>query len=155
MLIQISSGYGKLMQKLPCQSCRATLQHRVSKTRIDQFPRVMELRLEFQTEQSKNVVQWNELSLPKYLTWAGVQYKFTGMILRDWTIKHFSSIIEIDDQLYYHDGFEGGLLRRPNATFGDDQMITLAAAIGTDNDILPITFYYIMVDVTDGIEDWI
>jgi len=152
----VEGGYEKRSRKKTCESCKRLSQHNVCRVRIDRFPAVMELRVEFGTEDLKDAVSWRDMSIPRYMTWMDIRYKFIGMIHQDSTKdrEHFSSSIEIDSKLYDHLGDEEGFLRQSDATLEHEQAISLTSTIPSDSNIIPSRYYYLKDNTADGSGDW-
>ena len=140
-------------RKMRCSKCNETDQCRISHVRIDEFPQVMEMRMEFQSEALQNAIGWRDMRVPRYLIWAGIRYEFEGMILRNPTknSEHFSSYVVIGHKLYFHADDQEGLLRLSNTRIDPNGDFCLSTAIPEGSKIVPSRFYYLKDDKTkDG-----
>ena len=111
----------------------------------------MELRVEYEVASLQHSFEWRNIGIPRDIIWAGVRYRFIGMILRDWTpsAEHFSAFVKIDDKIYHHRGNREGLLH-----LCDWEGVTFERAIPPDTNIVPSRFYYVKADNSNHSGNW-
>ena len=127
---------------------------KLGRLRIDQYPMILEIRVEFGHEDLQRPAEWKTMCVPHHLNWLGFRYKFLGVILRDATkgSEHFSTLIEINQKFYLHLGDADGLLiLQPGST----ETIDLSTVIRNESKTVPSRFYYVKVDERDGPSEWV
>lgn len=143
---------------MTCKKCEQVSVGKICRVQIGRFPQIMELRMEFGSQELQNAVGWKDLRIPRYLDWSGIRYKFIGVILRDEKAEHFSTYVEIHNNLYaYQDDLERlreGLLRLSNTSLNPDEALSLSAAMLEGSRTVPSRFYYLKDDERDSTDEW-
>jgi hypothetical protein len=143
----MDGGYGKKAQKERCKSCKQENKGRICEARVTSFPKVMEIRLEYQCKELQNSLVWRELYIPRRLTWLEIPYMLVGVILRDPTegVEHFSTCLEVNNKLYRHKDDAQGLMSSINAAADREatsEGFSLSAALPAESKDVPSRFYY-------------
>ena len=152
----MDGGYELDSRKMACNECNVTDKGKICQVRIERFPQVMEMRMEFKTEELQNAVVWRDILVPRYLYWSEIRYAFKGMIIRDSTkgLEHFSSYVMIDNELYAHHGDQEGLLRLSQTRLDPDEGFSLSTAIPKGSNKVPSRFYYLKENDREDPGEW-
>src|SRR5436305_4041358 len=93
---QVEEGYEKEAKMIPCKKCNTNKKGKLCRVRIDRFPQVMEMRIEFgegKGEGSEELTRsnvWRNMRVPRHLEWSKslkMRYRFFGMIFLDPKVK--------------------------------------------------------------------
>jgi hypothetical protein len=141
---EVNEAYDKSPKSNLCVKCGQTAKPKILEAIVDEFPTVLEIRLEY-NEATRERVDMRNLFIPRYLNWTKVRYKFIALVFHEKNPDHFSAVVEINGKPYSHQA-NGQLkepLQLPSTPLKEGQAVDLSSLLSLGGNKIISRVYYI------------